>query len=143
MGPEEFAAAMLPCLEAGVTIFGGCCGTSPAYIRELKAALEGKRPVSRRYAGGSFVCTPVVPLRLDGVRVIGERVNPTGKKRFQQALLEGDLDYILDIAVQQEEAGADILDINVGCPWRGGGAGADSAHCKKIWGIRGGSHHGL
>ncbi len=116
MGPEEFAAAMLPCLEAGVTVFGGCCGTSPAYIRELKAALEGRRPVSRRYAGGSFVCTPVVPLRLDGVRVIGERVNPTGKKRFQQALLEGDLDYILDIAVQQEEAGADILDINVGCP---------------------------
>ncbi|EOS67337.1 homocysteine S-methyltransferase family protein [Oscillibacter sp. 1-3] len=116
MGPEEFAAALAPCLAAGVTIFGGCCGTSPAYIRRLKAALEGARPAPRRYQGGSFICTPVSPVRLDGVRVIGERVNPTGKKRFQQALLEEDLDYILDVAAAQEEAGADILDVNVGCP---------------------------
>ncbi len=116
MGPEEFAAALIPCLEAGVTVFGGCCGTSPAYIRRLRAALEGARPAPRRYLGGGFVCTPVTPLWLDGVRVIGERVNPTGKKRFQQALLEEDLDYILDVAAAQEEAGADILDVNVGCP---------------------------
>ncbi len=116
LGPEAFAAALAPCLAAGVTIFGGCCGTSPAYIRCLKAALEGARPAPRRFLGGSFVCTPVSPVRLDGVRVIGERVNPTGKKRFQQALLEEDLDYILDVAAAQEEAGADILDVNVGCP---------------------------
>lgn len=116
LGPEAFAAALAPCLAAGVTIFGGCCGTSPAYIRCLKAALEGARPAPRRFFGGSFVCTPVSPVRLDGVRVIGERVNPTGKKRFQQALLEEDLDYILDVAAAQEEAGADILDVNVGCP---------------------------
>ena len=116
MSPEEFAAALLPCLEAGVTIFGGCCGTSPEYIRRLKEALEGRIPARRHYVGGSFVCTPVSPLRLDGVRVIGERVNPTGKKRFQQALLEQDLDYILDVAIQQEDAGADILDVNVGFP---------------------------
>ncbi len=116
LGPEAFAAALAPCLAAGVTIFGGCCGTSPAYIRCLKAALEGAQPAPRRFLGGSFVCTPVSPVRLDGVRVIGERVNPTGKKRFQQALLEEDLDYILDVAAAQEEAGADILDVNVGCP---------------------------
>ena len=116
LGPEAFAAALAPCLAAGVTIFGGCCGTSPAYIRCLRAALEGARPAPRRFLGGSFVCTPVSPVRLDGVRVIGERVNPTGKKRFQQALLEEDLDYILDVAAAQEEAGADILDVNVGCP---------------------------
>lgn len=116
MGPEEFAAALLPCLEAGASIFGGCCGTTPEYIRRVKAALEGKRPAPRRYLGGGFVCTPTTPLKLDGIRVIGERVNPTGKKRFQQALLENDLDYILDVAVQEEEAGADILDVNVGCP---------------------------
>ncbi|MGN1002581.1 MAG: homocysteine S-methyltransferase family protein [Oscillospiraceae bacterium] len=116
MGPEDFAAALLPCLDAGVTIFGGCCGTSPEYIRLLKAALKGKKPAPRAYRGGAFVCTPVAPLRLDGVRVIGERINPTGKKRFQQALLEDDLDYILDVAVQQEDAGADILDVNVGYP---------------------------
>nr|WP_326184191.1 homocysteine S-methyltransferase family protein [uncultured Oscillibacter sp.] len=116
MGPEAFTAALLPCLEAGVTIFGGCCGTSPAYIRKLSAALAGKSPAPRRYDAAGFVCTPVTPTRLDGVRVIGERVNPTGKKRFQQALLEEDLDYILDVAIQQEDAGADILDVNVGYP---------------------------
>ena len=58
----------------------------------------------------------MTPIRLNGVRVIGERINPTGKKRFQQALLENDLDYILDVGVQQEDAGADILDVNVGFP---------------------------
>ncbi len=115
MGPEEFAAALAPCLDLGVTVFGGCCGTSPAYIRRLRAALEGARPAPRRYRGGGFVCTPVMPLHLEGVRVIGERVNPTGKKRLQQALLEEDLEYVLDVAAAQEEA-ADILDVNVGCP---------------------------
>jgi 5-methyltetrahydrofolate--homocysteine methyltransferase len=116
MGPEEFVQAILPCLDAGVTIFGGCCGTSPEYIRQLAAALAGKTPAKRTYLGGSFVCTPTTPLHIDGVRVIGERVNPTGKKRFQQALLEDDLDYILDVAIAQEDAGADILDVNVGFP---------------------------
>ena len=116
LGPDEFAAALLPCLEAGVTVFGGCCGTSPEYIRKLRAALEGRTPAPRIYESCSFVCTPAFPAKLAGVRVIGERVNPTGKKRFQQALLEDDLDYILDVAVQQEEAGADILDVNVGYP---------------------------
>ena len=116
MGPEAFAAALAPCLDAGVTIFGGCCGTSPAYIEALQKALAGKRPAARKYDAMGFVCTPTTPCRLDGVRVIGERINPTGKKRFQQALLEHDLDYILDVAVQQEDAGADILDVNVGYP---------------------------
>jgi 5-methyltetrahydrofolate--homocysteine methyltransferase len=107
---------MLACLDAGATILGGCCGTSPDYIRNLSAALAGKRPAARHFRGGAFVCTPSVPLPLRGVRIIGERINPTGKKRFQQALLEDDLDYILDVAIQQEDAGADILDVNVGYP---------------------------
>ena len=115
-GPEAFVEALLPCLDAGVTIFGGCCGTSPEYIRRLAQALNGKKPVPRTYDAVSFVCSPVTPCRVDGVRVIGERINPTGKKRFQQALLENDLDYILDVGVQQEDAGADILDVNVGFP---------------------------
>ena len=116
MDPESFAAAVLPCLEAGVTIFGGCCGTSPDYIRTLKKALEGKAPVKRPHPVGAFVCSSVTACPISGVRVIGERINPTGKKRFQQALLEQDLDYILDVAVAQEDAGADILDVNVGYP---------------------------
>jgi len=116
MGPEEFVRALLPCVDAGVTIVGGCCGTSPDYIRALSKALEGGTPAPRVYRSTGFVCSAMTPCRLDGVRVIGERVNPTGKKRFQQALLENDLDYILDVAVQQEDAGADILDVNVGFP---------------------------
>ncbi len=116
MGPEEFARAVLRCVEGGVNIVGGCCGTTPEYIRALRAALEGRTPAPRTYDAAGFVCTPVRPLRLDGVRVIGERINPTGKKRFQQALLEEDLDYILDVGIQQMDAGADILDVNVGYP---------------------------
>ena len=116
MGPEEFVSALLPCLEAGVTIFGGCCGTSPDYIRALSQALRDKMPAPRVYWSTGFVCSAMTPCPLSGVRVIGERVNPTGKKRLQQALLENDLDYILDMAVQQEDAGADILDVNVGHP---------------------------
>ncbi len=116
MGPEDFALSLLPCLEAGVSGFGGCCGTTPEYIRALRAALNGKQPGKRVYWETGMVCTPTAPVRLDGVRVIGERINPTGKKRFQQALLEEDLDYILDVAIQEEDAGADILDVNVGYP---------------------------
>ena len=116
MGPEDFAAALAPCLDLGVTLFGGCCGTSPAYIRAVAAAREGKTSAKRHYDAVPFVCTATEPLRLDGVRVIGERINPTGKKRFQQALLEEDLDYILDVGLQEVDAGADILDVNVGYP---------------------------
>ena len=116
MGPEEFASHVAALSGLGVTIFGGCCGTNPDYIRATVQALADKRPAQREYDACSFVCTPVTPLRIDGVRVIGERINPTGKKRFQQALLENDMEYILDVAVQQEDAGADILDVNVGYP---------------------------
>ena len=116
MGPEEFVKALLPCVEAGVSIVGGCCGTSPDYIRALSLALKDEMPRPRTYRSVGLVCSAMTPCALDGVRVIGERVNPTGKKRFQQALLENDLDYILDVAVQQEDAGADILDVNVGYP---------------------------
>ena len=116
MSPEAFARAILPCVEAGVSVVGGCCGTSPAYIRALREALAGKKPGVRTYDNTCVVCSPTTACRLQGVRVIGERVNPTGKKRFQQALLEGDLDYILDVAIAEEDAGADILDVNVGYP---------------------------
>ncbi len=116
MGPEEFAAALAELVKRGATIVGGCCGTTPDYIALVRETLSGMPPVSRQVAPVSRVCTPTRCLELDGVRVIGERINPTGKKRLQQALREGDLDYILDLAVRQEDAGADILDVNVGCP---------------------------
>ena len=116
MGPEEFARALVRLVELGAGVVGGCCGTTPAYIAAARAALAGKTPGRRTYRPGSFLCTPTRCLELGGARVIGERINPTGKKRLRQALQEGDLDYVLDLAVQQEDAGADILDVNVGCP---------------------------
>ena len=114
--PAEFAGAMVDAVKAGVSIVGGCCGTDPDYIRALYAAVRDMTPGERSYDDCGFVCTPTTPVRLDGVRVIGERINPTGKKRFQQALLENDLDYIVDVAIAQMDAGAEILDVNVGHP---------------------------
>lgn len=114
--PEDFSAAMAEVVAAGASLVGGCCGTNPDYIRALAHAVEGVCPGRRAYAPVSFICTPTVPLTLDRVRVIGERINPTGKKRFQQALLAGDMDYIVDVAIQQMDAGAEVLDVNVGYP---------------------------
>ena len=113
--PEEFAAAMVSIMQAGATLVGGCCGTDERYIAALKQALPEKTPVIA-VSPPPLICTPTAAVTLDGVRVIGERVNPTGKKRFQQALLENDLDYIVSVAVQEMDAGADILDVNVGFP---------------------------
>ena len=114
--PADFASAMKLILEAGADIVGGCCGTGPDYITALKQVLSEKRGVPGGYEPRSLVCTPTVTLPIDRVRVIGERINPTGKKRFQQALLENDLNYIVDVAIQQIDAGAEILDVNVGFP---------------------------
>ena len=114
--PEAFAGALAGAAELGVSIFGGCCGTTPAYIRALRQALEGKSPIPREQPLCRGVCSASQTAEFSGVRVIGERINPTGKKRFQQALREGDIAYIQALAVEQQDAGADILDINVGLP---------------------------
>ena len=114
--PAEFAEAMRDAVAAGVSIVGGCCGTDPEYIRALHEAVRDVQPGARTYEEKSFVCTPTNALTLEGLHVIGERINPTGKKRFQQALREDDLDYIVDVAIQQVDAGASILDVNVGYP---------------------------
>ena len=114
--PAAFAAAMVDIVRAGVSIVGGCCGTTPEHILALRSAVISTTPGRREIRQRSIVCTPTTPVVLDGVRVIGERINPTGKKRFQQALLENDLDYIADVAIAQEDAGAAILDVNVGYP---------------------------
>lgn len=116
LSPADFAEAMAQAVEAGVSVIGGCCGTSPDYIRALHDRLAAAVPGSREVRRVSRVCTATKTVEISGVRVIGERINPTGKKRFQQALLAEDLDYIVDVAIQQEDAGADILDVNVGYP---------------------------
>ena len=114
--PEEFAAELKEALGLGVGIVGGCCGTTPAFIRAAAAALEGAAIAPRPAACRFGVCSATAVAELGGVRVIGERINPTGKKRFQQALREGDLDYIVARGVEQQDALADILDVNVGLP---------------------------
>ena len=116
IGPEQFAAALAGLGRAGVQLLGGCCGTGPEHIALLRRELEGARRARRAAAVPAAVCSGTRAVAIDRVRVIGERINPTGKKRFQQALREGDMDYILSQALAQTDAGADILDVNVGLP---------------------------
>lgn len=114
--PEEFAESAVRLAEAGVSIFGGCCGTTPEHIAAVAEALSGKERTLRTINRRSAVCSAVKYVEIDGPRVIGERINPTGKKRFKEALIANDIDYILSQAVEQVNAGAEILDVNVGLP---------------------------
>lgn len=115
--PAEFADCMVKAYEAGGTMFGGCCGTTPAYIKALSDALKNKKTVfptakntcviSSGFRSVSFGKQPIL---------IGERINPTGKKLFKQALRDGDLSYVLNQGISQVELGAKVLDVNVGLP---------------------------
>ncbi len=116
LSADAFAERTAQFVQAGARIVGGCCGTTPEYIRALTEKLKGVKPkkiVDKRISCVSSYTHAVV---LDKPVIIGERINPTGKKRFKQALLEGSLDYALGEAVAQREGGADILDVNVGLP---------------------------
>ncbi|MBE5798764.1 MAG: homocysteine methyltransferase [Clostridiales bacterium] len=113
---EAFAASCAELLDIGAAYIGGCCGTSPEYIAALRTALVGKRAVWEKKRTYGICSASELCAFGQGVRVIGERINPTGKKRFQQALREGDMNYIVAQAIEQEEAGAQILDVNVGLP---------------------------
>ena len=114
--PAEFAAEMAAYLPTGISMLGGCCGSEPESIRLLKELTQDKTPAAKTPIVRSRLCTPVRCVEVNGITVVGERINPTGKKRFQQALREGDMNYVLEQAVSQTEAGAQILDVNVGAP---------------------------
>ena len=114
--PEEFAASMAELTDLGVKLYGGCCGTTPEYIALLSRALEGRTIVDEPRHIPAAVCSPTTLVPIDRVRVIGERINPTGKKRMKEALRRGDVDFMLGQALEQTSAGADILDVNVGLP---------------------------
>lgn len=115
--PAEFAAYGKEMVLAGVGILGGCCGTTPAHIKALKDAVCGLKPAARTVprltAASSGTRTVILG---DEIKIIGERLNPSGKKRLQEALRKGDLDYLLREAVDQREHGAHLLDVNVGLP---------------------------
>ncbi|MBR4723889.1 MAG: homocysteine S-methyltransferase family protein [Clostridia bacterium] len=117
VAPEEFAESVLKMLKEGVRVAGGCCGTTPQYIKALVNASKGITPAAITKKNLSVISsyTHTVDFKNRPI-LIGERINPTGKKRFRQALLENDIDYILKEGVNQQEKGVHILDVNVGLP---------------------------
>ncbi len=126
---DQFVDKMAEYIDAGINMLGGCCGTDPEYIRGLTTARDkaaegndgckqcGEDAGMLSEASRSLkVCSGNKVVNVDHVTVIGERINPTGKKRLKQALLDEDYDYILTQAIEQIDAGAEILDVNVGVP---------------------------
>lgn len=114
---DEFAETMKKYASLGVKFFGGCCGTTPEYIEKTKTALKGADfSAEKENISYASVCSSAKTVMINSPRVIGERINPTGKKKFRQALMDNDIGYILNQAIEQETAGAEILDVNVGLP---------------------------
>lgn len=115
--PEDFAGEIAPLLKAGLRIAGGCCGTTPEHIKELKKEISEILPVPVTPKNITMVSSYAKAVKFGGEPVlIGERINPTGKKRFKTALIENDINYILSEGIGQQEKGAHILDVNVGLP---------------------------
>jgi len=123
---HQFAEYMKELLPYGIKVLGGCCGTNPEYISEVAkmlTSIENNRAnnISQAQTGHcveipAAVCSATNTVIISEPRIIGERINPTGKKLFKEALLKNDIDYILNQALEQIQAGADILDVNVGLP---------------------------
>lgn len=118
ISPEIFAQTLEAYLPLGVHLFGGCCGTDPSFLAAVRRMLSQHTPSPEepRPPRIPCVCTPTTFVPIDRVRVIGECINPTGKPPMKQAVLSRDFDYILRQGIEQVEAGADILDVNVGVP---------------------------
>ena len=117
--PDQFADVMTRFAEWGAAILGGCCGTNPDTIaRTVRAVTQRTRTVvPRSVPETTGICTPARAVVFDGdFTIIGERLNPTGKKALQAALRAGDMDYVLKEALKQQDQGAHVLDVNVGLP---------------------------
>ncbi|MBU3181212.1 homocysteine S-methyltransferase family protein [Clostridium psychrophilum] len=114
---HEFAQYAKIMAEMGVTLFGGCCGTTSQHIKDINDVLKKLKPIKRDVKKFTAVSSPSLTVILgEEVKVIGERINPTGKKKLKEALKSNNLDYILKEAINQRDHGADILDVNVGLP---------------------------
>ncbi|MBQ8394211.1 MAG: homocysteine S-methyltransferase family protein [Clostridia bacterium] len=113
---NRFAEQMRAFAEKGARILGGCCGTTPAYIEALVARMKGLEPTRVTKKEYTCVSSYTHAVEFDKPVLIGERINPTGKKRFKQALIEKDTAYVLNEGLAQQEKGAHILDVNVGLP---------------------------
>ena len=113
----DFAAQVAALMDKGIRVAGGCCGTTPEYIQALTAKTADLMPTPVNVKNITVVSSYTHAVKFGYKPVlIGERINPTGKKRFKQALIENDIDYILSEGVAQQEKGVDILDVNVGLP---------------------------
>ena len=118
---EQFAQAMEALIDAGASIIGGCCGTTPEFIRQISELAKTKgapvaRPEQRAYVITSSSEAVIFEEGSPRIAMIGERINPTGKKKLKAALKENNLDYLVGEAVGQRDNSADILDVNVGLP---------------------------
>lgn len=116
---SQYVEAMKKYVDEGVDFIGGCCGTTPEYIKGMAEYAAGCRSSQEPEASAPKplkVCSGSRVVTVDHVAVIGERLNPTGKKKLKKALLEEDYDYVIAQAISQAEAGAEILDVNVGVP---------------------------
>ncbi|TCO73783.1 5-methyltetrahydrofolate--homocysteine methyltransferase [Marinisporobacter balticus] len=115
--PEEFSREIRTMAQSGVSIIGGCCGTNPDFIKATKAAFKSLSPVKITPQKLTTACSSTKTIIIgQEPKIIGERINPTGKKKLKAALKENDLDYVLSEAIRQKEAGAHILDVNIGLP---------------------------
>ncbi len=115
--PEEFAEEVTNLLKKGLRVVGGCCGTTPDYIKALTEKSKDLKPIEIKNKNLTVVSSYTKAVKfLNTPILIGERINPTGKKRFKQALIENDIAYILNEGVSQQEKGVHILDVNVGLP---------------------------
>lgn len=114
--PEQFAEEMQGFLEMGVSYVGGCCGTDPDYIKALVDIRNNYSPIKPEKSTHSYLTSAREYVDITNIHVVGERINPTGKKLFKEALLNHDLDYVKNQAIEQVDAGAKILDVNVGLP---------------------------
>lgn len=117
VGPEEFAEDMEEIINMGAWMAGGCCGTTPAHIKALTERCSGITPKPLTDKDYTIVTSYSTAVELGGRPVIiGERINPTGKSKFKQALRDNNMEYILEEGVKQADSGAHILDVNVGLP---------------------------
>ena len=117
VSPADFADAVTALVKDGVRVVGGCCGTTPDYIRALSEGVKALTPAPLTDKGLTVISSYTHAVNFQNAPLlIGERINPTGKKRFKQALVEGDMDYIVNEGIAQQEKGVHILDVNVGLP---------------------------
>jgi len=117
VGIDEFIKYIKLMAESGVTIIGGCCGTNPDYISSVKAALSDIKAGERKFKKTTCITSNTESVFIgDGIKIIGERINPTGKKKIKEALRANNLNELLLEGINQRDAGADILDVNVGLP---------------------------